>query len=45
MPEHFDALETRAPELREQALFAALSKQIAHCLLYTSEAADECCGV
>lgn len=30
MPEHFDALETRAPELREQALFAALSKQIAH---------------
>lgn len=30
MPEYFDALETRTPELREEALFAALSKQIAH---------------
>jgi len=30
MPEHFDALETRAPEIREKALLAALSRQVAH---------------
>lgn len=30
MPEHFDSLETRAPEVREQALLAALSRQVAH---------------
>lgn len=30
MPEHFDSLETRAPEVREQALLAALARQVAH---------------
>jgi phenylacetate-CoA ligase len=30
MSEHFDALETREPELRERAQFAALARQIAH---------------
>ena len=29
-PSHYDALETRSPEQREQALMAALSAQIAH---------------
>jgi len=30
MSQHFDALETRAPHLREAALMAALSGQVAH---------------
>jgi len=30
MPEHYDALETRKPQEREQALFAALPGHIAH---------------
>ena len=30
MPEHYDALETRDPEERERALFAALPGQLAH---------------
>ncbi len=30
MTEYFDTLETRDPELRERALFAALPRQIAH---------------
>jgi len=30
MPEYFDTLETRDPELRERALLAALPRQIAH---------------
>ncbi|WP_354685641.1 AMP-binding protein [Cupriavidus necator] len=30
MPEHFDSLETRAPEVRERALLAALARQVAH---------------
>ena len=30
MGEHYDALETRDPEVRERALFAALPAQIAH---------------
>ncbi len=30
MPEYFDPLETRAPEVREQALLAALSRQVTH---------------
>lgn len=30
MSEHFDALETRDPELREQALMAALAAQVDH---------------
>jgi phenylacetate-CoA ligase len=30
MPEHYDALETRDPEERELALFAALPAQLAH---------------
>ena len=30
MPEYFDTLETRDPELRESALLAALPRQIAH---------------
>jgi phenylacetate-CoA ligase len=30
MPQHFDALETRAPQMRETALMAALPAQIAH---------------
>ncbi|RWA51450.1 hypothetical protein AU476_22500 [Cupriavidus sp. UYMSc13B] len=30
MPEYFDSLETRAPEVREQALLAALARQVAH---------------
>ncbi|HEX3099191.1 MAG TPA: hypothetical protein VHQ02_15835 [Usitatibacter sp.] len=30
MPEHYDALETRDPEERERALFAALPAQLAH---------------
>ena len=30
MSQHFDALETRAPEVREAALMAALPAQIAH---------------
>ncbi len=30
MPEHFDALETRDPELRERAQFAALPRQVMH---------------
>ncbi|HKW55324.1 MAG TPA: phenylacetate--CoA ligase family protein, partial [Stellaceae bacterium] len=29
-PRHYDALETRDPELREQALMAALPQQVAH---------------
>ncbi|HEY5308955.1 MAG TPA: phenylacetate--CoA ligase family protein, partial [Casimicrobiaceae bacterium] len=28
--EHFDALETRDPELRERAQFAGLPRQVAH---------------
>ena len=30
MSQHFDALETRAPEVREAALMAALPAQVAH---------------
>nr|WP_144833693.1 AMP-binding protein [Cupriavidus gilardii] len=30
MPEHFDALETRDPEAREQELLQALARQLAH---------------
>jgi phenylacetate-CoA ligase len=30
MPDHFDTLETRDPELRERALLGALPRQIAH---------------
>ncbi len=30
MTDHYDDLETRAPEVRERALFAALPQQIAH---------------
>ena len=30
MTDHYDALEARAPETREQALMAALPPQIAH---------------
>ena len=30
MPDHFDTLETRDPEVRERALLAALPRQIAH---------------
>ena len=30
MSQHFDALETRVPEVREAALMAALPAQIAH---------------
>src|SRR5512142_1191433 len=30
MTDHFDTLETRDAELREQALFAALPRQLAH---------------
>lgn len=30
MPEYFDSLETRAPAVREQALLAALARQVAH---------------
>jgi phenylacetate-CoA ligase len=36
MSEHFDALETRDPELRERAQFAALPRQIAHAKANTS---------
>ena len=30
MSDHFDALETRDPAIREQAQFAALPTQVAH---------------
>ena len=30
MSQHFDALETRAPEVREAALMAALPAQVGH---------------
>jgi phenylacetate-CoA ligase len=30
LPDHFDALETRDPELRERAQFMALPRQVAH---------------
>jgi len=36
----YDALETRAPELREQHLMAALSKQVAHARAHASAFAE-----
>ena len=40
MSQHFDALETRAPEVREAALMAALPAQIAHAKAHAPAFAD-----
>jgi phenylacetate-CoA ligase len=40
MSEHFDSLETRAPEQREQALLAALAAQVAHAKAHAPYFAD-----
>jgi phenylacetate-CoA ligase len=40
MSQHFDALETRAPEVREAALMAALPAQLAHAKAHAPAFAD-----
>ena len=40
MSEHFDSLETRSPQDREQALMAALSRQVAHARAHAPYFAD-----
>ncbi|WP_423195038.1 Phenylacetate--CoA ligase [Cupriavidus sp. H19C3] len=42
---HFDALETRAPEVREHALLAALSRQVAHARKHAPYFADVLAGI
>ena len=43
--DHHDTLETRTPELREQALMAALAVQIAHAQTHTTAFARSLAGV
>ena len=45
MSQHFDALETRAPEVREAALMAALPAQIAHAQAHAPAFAELLQGV
>ena len=45
MTHHLDALETRAPEVREAALMAALPTQIAHAQKHSAAFADILQGV
>ena len=42
---HYDALETRSPEQREQALMAALRDQVAHAKTHTTAFAASLAGV
>ena len=43
--DHHDTLETRTPELREQALMAALAVQIAHAQTHATAFARSLAGV
>lgn len=45
MAEHFDSLETRAPELRERELLAALARQVAHAQAHAPYFAEALRGV
>ena len=42
---HYDALETRSPEVREQALMAALRDQVAHAKTHTAAFATSLAGI
>ena len=44
-PQHYDALETRAPEQRERSLMAALSVQVAHAQAHTAAFGASLAGV